>query len=115
MNFHSPTLADKEWVEKAFLEGQTDCCEYCFGNIYMWSDIYDNRIFNDNGIFALENGSHRVTVAIEDYNILAGRLEEADVVFDREMACVIDILSATVLFCPPQMPQTRNKKNLRRY
>ncbi len=51
MNFHSPTLSDKEWVTKAFLEGQTDCCEYCFGNIYMWSDIYDNKIYNDNGIF----------------------------------------------------------------
>lgn len=51
MNFHSPTLQDKEWVTKAFIEGQTDCCEYCFGNIYMWSDIYDNKICNDNGIF----------------------------------------------------------------
>ena len=51
MDFHSPTLQDKEWVTKAFLEGQTDCCEYCFGNIYMWSDIYDNKIYNDNGIF----------------------------------------------------------------
>ena len=51
MNFHTPTLTDKAWVEKAFLKGNTDCCEYCFGNIYMWSDIYDNRILNDNGIF----------------------------------------------------------------
>lgn len=51
MEFHSPTLADSEWVRKAFSEGQTDCCEYCFGNIYMWSEIYDNRILNDNGIF----------------------------------------------------------------
>ena len=51
MEFHSPALSDKKWVEEAFLMGQTDCCEYCFGNIYMWSDIYDNKIFNDNGIF----------------------------------------------------------------
>ena len=51
MDFHAPALTDKEWVEEAFLKGQTDCCEYCFGNIYMWSDIYDNKIFNDNGIF----------------------------------------------------------------
>ena len=42
---------EKEWVENAFRYGQTDCCEYCFGNIFMWSDIYDNRILNDNGIF----------------------------------------------------------------
>ncbi len=51
MEFHSPTLLDKVWVEKAFKEAQTDCCEYCFGNIFMWSDIYENKICNDNGIF----------------------------------------------------------------
>ncbi len=51
MNFHSPTLADKIWVEKAFNSAQTDCCEYCFGNIFMWSEIYDNKILNDSGIF----------------------------------------------------------------
>ncbi len=51
MEFHSPKLEDKAWVEKAFNEAQTDCCEYCFGNIFMWSNIYDNRICNDNGIF----------------------------------------------------------------
>jgi hypothetical protein len=51
MDFHSPTLLDANWVRQAFKAEQTDCCEYCFGNIYMWSQIYDNRIFNDNGIF----------------------------------------------------------------
>lgn len=51
MEFHSPTLEDKLWVQRAFSEEQTDCCEYCFGNIYMWSQIYNNKIFNDNGIF----------------------------------------------------------------
>ncbi len=51
MDFHSPTLKDAQWVRKAFAEEQTDCCEYCFGNIYMWSEIYDNKILNDNGIF----------------------------------------------------------------
>ena len=51
MEFHSPTLKDREWVLKAFDFGQTDCCEYCFGNIFMWSDIYENKIYNDNGIF----------------------------------------------------------------
>lgn len=51
MEFHSPTLADAKWVQKAFDAEQTDCCEYCFGNIFMWSQIYDNRICDDNGIF----------------------------------------------------------------
>ncbi len=51
MEFHSPTLKDRKWVLKAFDFGQTDCCEYCFGNIFMWSDIYDNKIYNDDGVF----------------------------------------------------------------
>lgn len=51
MEFHSPTLADANWVKEAFNAEQTDCCEYCFGNIYMWSQIYQNKICNDNGIF----------------------------------------------------------------
>ncbi len=51
MEFHSPTLNDRAWVEKAFNEAQTDCCEYCFGNIFMWSDVYNNKILNDDGIF----------------------------------------------------------------
>lgn len=51
MEFHSPTLDDLKWVGKAFDYGQTDCCEYCFGNLFMWSDIYDNKIADDNGIF----------------------------------------------------------------
>lgn len=51
MEFHSPTLKDKDWVLDAFKFAQTDCCEYCFGNIFMWSNIYDNKICNDNGIF----------------------------------------------------------------
>ncbi len=51
MEFHSPTLSDRGWVEAAFLKGNTDCCEYCFGNIYMWSQIYNNKICNDNGNF----------------------------------------------------------------
>lgn len=51
MDFHSPTLSDREWVQKAFSSSRTDCCEYCFGNIYMWSDIYNNKISNIDGIF----------------------------------------------------------------
>lgn len=51
MDFHSPTLSDKAWVKDAFEYEQTGCCEYCFGNIFMWSDIYKNKILNYNGMF----------------------------------------------------------------
>ena len=51
MDFHYPTLSDKETVQKIFDSESTDCCEYCFGNVFMWSDIYENKINTDNGIF----------------------------------------------------------------
>lgn len=51
MEFHTPTLDDLNWVAKAFNYGQTDCCEYCFGNVFMWSDIYKNEIADYDGIF----------------------------------------------------------------
>lgn len=70
MDFHTPTLNDKKWVEKAFFSRQTDCCEYCFGNIYMWSDIYDNKIANDGGIF--------VSVDLTDEPIFCYPIGEGD-------------------------------------
>lgn len=51
MDFHYPTLSDKEAVQKIFDKDTTDCCEYCFGNIFMWSDVYKNKINTENGIF----------------------------------------------------------------
>ncbi len=51
MDFHTPSLQDREWVTDIFSKRQTDCCEYCFGNIYMWSEIYDNKIACEDGIF----------------------------------------------------------------
>lgn len=51
MDFHSPALADKENADKAFLKGQPTCCEYCFGNIYMWAPIYNNKMRCDGGLF----------------------------------------------------------------
>ena len=51
MEFHSPVLADLSEVQKIFNEESTDCCEYCFGNIYMWSDVYNNKIAVNDGVF----------------------------------------------------------------
>lgn len=51
MDFHYPTLSDKETVQKIFDKDNTDCCEYSFGNLFMWSDVYENKINTDNGIF----------------------------------------------------------------
>lgn len=51
MDFHYPTLSDKSAVQKIFDYVNTECCEYCFGNVFMWSDVYKNKISLNNGIF----------------------------------------------------------------
>lgn len=51
MDFHTPTLADFGEVQKTFDSSPTDCCEYCFGNVFMWSEIYDNKIAIKDGVF----------------------------------------------------------------
>lgn len=51
MDFHYPTLSDKSAVQKIFDSVNTECCEYCFGNVFMWSDVYENKISLNNGIF----------------------------------------------------------------
>lgn len=51
MDFHYPTLSDKSAVQKIFDSVNTECCEYCFGNVFMWSDVYKNKISLNNEIF----------------------------------------------------------------
>ena len=51
MEFHSPTLEDRHWVTETFSAKKANHCEYSFGNIFMWSDIYENQILCDDDIF----------------------------------------------------------------
>lgn len=51
MDFHYPTLEDKSAVQEIFDSVNTDCCEYSFSNVFMWSKGYDNKISVNNGIF----------------------------------------------------------------
>ena len=58
MNFHSPTLADKIRVEDILKTNNNNCCEYCFGNIFMWSEIYDNKLSCENDILVCKDGEN---------------------------------------------------------
>ncbi len=51
MDFKFPVLSDKNETQRIFNLAQTDCCEYCFGNVFMWSDVYNNKTALKNGIF----------------------------------------------------------------
>lgn len=51
MDFHYPSLNDRQRIEEIFNGCQPFCCEYCFGNIMMWSEFYNNKICLKDGLF----------------------------------------------------------------
>ncbi|MEG1845741.1 MAG: phosphatidylglycerol lysyltransferase domain-containing protein [Oscillospiraceae bacterium] len=56
LNFKAPTIADKAWTSEIMRKSGDMACEYCFGNLYMWSTIYENTIANYNGMFLARDG-----------------------------------------------------------
>lgn len=59
LEFKKPEMADRDWVKKAMLRSGEMACEYCFGNLYMWSEIYGNTIAQYNGLFLARDGTQR--------------------------------------------------------
>lgn len=60
LEFRKPELSDKEWVNNVMEHSGDMACEYCFGNLYMWSGVYDNTIVNYNGLFIARDGNDEV-------------------------------------------------------
>lgn len=44
INFAPPVIEDKQWVDGIMADLQKMGCEFCFGNIFMWSPIYGSQI-----------------------------------------------------------------------
>lgn len=59
LEFKVPELSDKEWVKKAMLESHNMSCEYCFGNLYVWSHVYKNTIAKYKDLFVARDGNER--------------------------------------------------------
>lgn len=51
LEFKTPELSDKDWVKKIMWESHNIACESCFGNLYIWSSIYGNKIAKYNDFF----------------------------------------------------------------
>lgn len=51
LEFRAPDITDKAWVKKAMTVTYKMACEYCFGNLFVWSKIYKNRIAEFDGLF----------------------------------------------------------------
>ncbi len=48
-----------DWVKEAMLESGEPACEYCFGNLYIWTEIYKNTIaFCNDMLFSRDGGDN---------------------------------------------------------
>lgn len=56
LEFRTPEITDMAWVKKAMTEHYNMACEYCFGNLYVWSKIYKNQIASFDGLFLAYDG-----------------------------------------------------------
>lgn len=44
LEFRKPMLSDKEWIDELISISQVRGCSFCFGSIFIWSDVYNVRI-----------------------------------------------------------------------
>ncbi len=59
LEFKAPTMRDKGWVKQAFQASQYNGCEYCFGNVYMWSPVYQTGILRYEDFFLSKGNYYR--------------------------------------------------------
>lgn len=61
LEFKKPTLADMDWVTRAMRSSGEMACEYCFGNLYIWTEVYGNTIAGRDGmLFARDGGENPI-------------------------------------------------------
>lgn len=57
IEFKKPDITDLDWVKKAMAESEEISCEYCFGNLYIWSQVYNTMITEYDGMFLAKSES----------------------------------------------------------
>lgn len=55
LEFHSPTIEDKQWVDSLLRLSAYQGCEYCFGNILIWSAAYRVQIARRDDFFVAKS------------------------------------------------------------
>ena len=44
LDFKAPRIEDREWVTELIVSAHRESCEYCFGNVFVWSPVYGTGI-----------------------------------------------------------------------
>lgn len=50
LDFHTPTLEDKDWIEKLVKNSGQIGCDVSFATTYLWREKYDIRVCNHDGV-----------------------------------------------------------------
>lgn len=55
LSFKAPAMEDQQWVSDILRHAGVRSCELCFGNLYIWSVVYDNSITKFKEFFIGKN------------------------------------------------------------
>lgn len=55
MEFRDIELSDREWMEKYLKTSDYRGCEYSFGNLYIWKDLYCNQAAEESGMLCVRS------------------------------------------------------------
>ncbi|MCL2508667.1 MAG: phosphatidylglycerol lysyltransferase domain-containing protein [Oscillospiraceae bacterium] len=56
-DFWAPSISDKAWVKDLIFSAGREGCEYTFGNIFCWSEVYGSEITRYGDFFFSKSGS----------------------------------------------------------
>lgn len=59
LEFQKPTMQDRDWVTQIMRNAGELACEYCFGNLFMWSAVYHNTVTRYGDLFLARDGNAR--------------------------------------------------------
>ncbi len=76
IDFKAPRIEDRPWVTQLMDSTRRESCEYCFGNIFIWSPIYSTYIarfedyflaadIRDNGAYCFPMGHGDLRKAVD--------------------------------------------------
>ncbi len=57
LTFEPITIADRDWIKTINQAAPHASCEYCFGNLFIWQDVYHTRICRIGGYYTASFGT----------------------------------------------------------
>ncbi len=55
MEFRDISLADRAWMEKYLKASDYSGCDYTFGNLYIWKDLYRKQVAEEGGMLCVRS------------------------------------------------------------